>query len=339
VFTRRGARPAGNPIVLRRVFAHPTVAEACRSWAGHLSRHAASDFSAAVVDDAGSRTVHARRAARQVGAAMGIEISARRRACSANCSSGRISGTSCRPHSAIAFVFGYDAGSRDEAVYRQWYAQRYHKPVRRSRSDRGIDRARRASNAFFRAPARRGGRRARASDARAAAVAKGTGRLPIARGVVPRCPRYVPSKATLATVTRASQPAKAIDEPDVEGHAEPDLALEDIDAQARARRAAAPQTMSSPHVSCRRHGHRARSQSATPAMRNGPVTSSYSRACGAPGELVAGQRVTDKQEGDALEGLDKDVRIAANALEALFHEVARIRERPVPTAWKRSCRV
>jgi Zn-dependent M28 family amino/carboxypeptidase len=29
---------------------------------------------------------------------------------------------------AIAFVFGYDPGSRDEAVYRQWYAQRYHSP-------------------------------------------------------------------------------------------------------------------------------------------------------------------------------------------------------------------
>jgi hypothetical protein len=29
---------------------------------------------------------------------------------------------------AVAFVFGYDAGSSDEAVYRQWYAQRYHSP-------------------------------------------------------------------------------------------------------------------------------------------------------------------------------------------------------------------
>jgi hypothetical protein len=29
---------------------------------------------------------------------------------------------------AIAFVFGYDRGSREEAIYRQWYAQRYHSP-------------------------------------------------------------------------------------------------------------------------------------------------------------------------------------------------------------------
>jgi hypothetical protein len=29
---------------------------------------------------------------------------------------------------ALAFVFGYEAGSREEATYRQWYAQRYHSP-------------------------------------------------------------------------------------------------------------------------------------------------------------------------------------------------------------------
>lgn len=28
----------------------------------------------------------------------------------------------------IAFVFGYDKGSPEEAIYRQWYADRYHKP-------------------------------------------------------------------------------------------------------------------------------------------------------------------------------------------------------------------
>jgi hypothetical protein len=30
---------------------------------------------------------------------------------------------------AVAFVFGYDRGSQDEAIYRRWYAQRYHAPA------------------------------------------------------------------------------------------------------------------------------------------------------------------------------------------------------------------
>jgi Zn-dependent M28 family amino/carboxypeptidase len=67
-------------------------------------------------------------AAREVGAAMGIEIrpdkepdrQLLRRSDQWNFLQAGIP--------AIAFVFGYDAGSRDEAVYRQWYAQRYHSP-------------------------------------------------------------------------------------------------------------------------------------------------------------------------------------------------------------------
>jgi len=67
-------------------------------------------------------------AARQVGAAMGIEIrpdaepdrQLLQRSDQWNFLQAGIP--------AIAFVFGYDAGSRDEAVYRQWYAQRYHSP-------------------------------------------------------------------------------------------------------------------------------------------------------------------------------------------------------------------
>jgi Zn-dependent M28 family amino/carboxypeptidase len=30
---------------------------------------------------------------------------------------------------AVGFIFGYDKGSPEEAVYRQWYAQRYHSPA------------------------------------------------------------------------------------------------------------------------------------------------------------------------------------------------------------------
>lgn len=30
---------------------------------------------------------------------------------------------------AIAFVFGYDRGSKEEAIYREWYARRYHSPA------------------------------------------------------------------------------------------------------------------------------------------------------------------------------------------------------------------
>jgi hypothetical protein len=67
-------------------------------------------------------------AARSVGAAMGIEIRADaeperqlvQRSDQWNFLEAGIP--------AIAFVFGYDRGSRDEAVYRQWYAQRYHSP-------------------------------------------------------------------------------------------------------------------------------------------------------------------------------------------------------------------
>ena len=67
-------------------------------------------------------------AARQAGAAMGIEIRADaepdrqlvQRSDQWNFLQAGIP--------AIAFVFGYDAGSRDEAVYRQWYARRYHSP-------------------------------------------------------------------------------------------------------------------------------------------------------------------------------------------------------------------
>jgi peptidase M28-like protein len=29
---------------------------------------------------------------------------------------------------AVAFVFGYEKGSPEEAVYRRWYAERYHSP-------------------------------------------------------------------------------------------------------------------------------------------------------------------------------------------------------------------
>jgi hypothetical protein len=28
----------------------------------------------------------------------------------------------------LAFVFGYEPGSTDEATYRRWYAERYHSP-------------------------------------------------------------------------------------------------------------------------------------------------------------------------------------------------------------------
>jgi len=67
-------------------------------------------------------------AARQAGAALGIEIRADaeperqlvQRSDQWNFLQAGIP--------AIAFVFGYDAGSREEAVYRQWYAQRYHSP-------------------------------------------------------------------------------------------------------------------------------------------------------------------------------------------------------------------
>jgi hypothetical protein len=30
---------------------------------------------------------------------------------------------------AVGFVFGYEKGSPDEAVYREWYAKRYHSPL------------------------------------------------------------------------------------------------------------------------------------------------------------------------------------------------------------------
>ena len=30
---------------------------------------------------------------------------------------------------AVAFVFGYEKGSPEERVYRQWYAERYHGPA------------------------------------------------------------------------------------------------------------------------------------------------------------------------------------------------------------------
>jgi hypothetical protein len=28
----------------------------------------------------------------------------------------------------IAFIYGYENGSREEAIYRTWYRERYHKP-------------------------------------------------------------------------------------------------------------------------------------------------------------------------------------------------------------------
>jgi hypothetical protein len=68
-------------------------------------------------------------AARQVGAAMGIEIRADleperqlvRRSDQWNFLEAGIP--------AIAFVFGYDRGSKEEAIYREWYARRYHSPA------------------------------------------------------------------------------------------------------------------------------------------------------------------------------------------------------------------
>jgi hypothetical protein len=30
---------------------------------------------------------------------------------------------------ATGFIFGYEPGSPDEAVYRHWYAERYHSPA------------------------------------------------------------------------------------------------------------------------------------------------------------------------------------------------------------------
>jgi len=68
-------------------------------------------------------------AARQVGAAMGIEIRADleperqlvRRSDQWNFLEAGIP--------AIAFVFGYDRGSKEEAIYREWYAHRYHSPA------------------------------------------------------------------------------------------------------------------------------------------------------------------------------------------------------------------
>jgi hypothetical protein len=68
-------------------------------------------------------------AARQVGAAMGIDIRAdaepdRQLVRRSDQWSFLQAGIP-----AIAFVFAYDAGSRDEAVYREWYARRYHSPA------------------------------------------------------------------------------------------------------------------------------------------------------------------------------------------------------------------
>ena len=68
-------------------------------------------------------------AARQVGAAMGIEIRADleparqrvRRSDQWNFLEAGIP--------AIAFGFGYDRGSPEEAIYREWYARRYHAPA------------------------------------------------------------------------------------------------------------------------------------------------------------------------------------------------------------------
>jgi hypothetical protein len=87
-------------------------------------------------------------AARQVGAEMGIEIRADleperqlvRRSDQWNFLEAGIP--------AIAFVFGYDRGSREEAVYREWYARRYHSPA--DDLDQPWDRSGAARfNAFF----------------------------------------------------------------------------------------------------------------------------------------------------------------------------------------------
>jgi hypothetical protein len=30
---------------------------------------------------------------------------------------------------AVGFIFGYEKGTREEAIYRGWYVSRYHKPA------------------------------------------------------------------------------------------------------------------------------------------------------------------------------------------------------------------
>jgi hypothetical protein len=30
---------------------------------------------------------------------------------------------------SVGFIFGYDKGSPEEAIYREWYARRYHSPL------------------------------------------------------------------------------------------------------------------------------------------------------------------------------------------------------------------
>lgn len=48
----------------------------------------------------------------------------------------------------VAFVFGYEPRSREEAIYRRWYAERYHSPSDDSRQPWDPEAAARF-NAFF----------------------------------------------------------------------------------------------------------------------------------------------------------------------------------------------